>query len=137
MFSELISQLKKGTLPDPTSLKKRFDAALIKKIGVLRQPYMLWSADQKINPSAKHLLWAAILLENHENFKLIEGIIATEELERQKKTAQPVETIIQSHLDELQSLSLSVDLTDTLQKKLTAPVKIHQKSFSKSLCARA
>ena len=59
MFSEMISMLKQGKEIDLDLLRKRFDRALVKKIGVLRTPYPFWTSDPKINPLAKELLWRA------------------------------------------------------------------------------
>ena len=78
MFGQMVSDLKKGALPNNNALRKRFDAALIKKAGVIKTPYSFWPADPKINPQAKQLLWATILLQDNENCRIIEAIIATE-----------------------------------------------------------
>lgn len=88
MFAQMISDLKNGSLPDTTLLRKRFDAALVKKIGVIRTPYPFWPTDTKINPSAKHLLWAAVLLDDQENFRMVEAIISSELEEKQKAKGQ-------------------------------------------------
>ena len=85
----MVSALKNGTLPDANLLRKRFTAALVKKMGVIRTPYSFWPADTKINPPAKQLLWAAILLQDKENFKLIEAIISSELEEKQRTKGQP------------------------------------------------
>lgn len=82
MFDEMIAALKSGRLPPEADLKKRFDAAVVKKLGILKLPYPFWQNDQKINPAAAHLLWAAILLEDREKFHLVEGIINLEEAEK-------------------------------------------------------
>ena len=82
MFEQMVSDLRNEKLPECTLLRKRFEAALIKKLGVIRTPYSFWPADIKINPSSKQLLWAAILLDDVENFRIVEAII-TSELEEQ------------------------------------------------------
>ena len=90
MFEQMVSALKNGTLPDANLLRKRFAAALVKKMGVIRVPYSFWHADTKINPPAKQLLWAAILLQDKENFSVVEAIISTELEEKQRAKGHPV-----------------------------------------------
>ena len=89
MFTHIISDLKLGKLPDNNLLRKRFEAALIKKMGVIRTPCSFWSADTKINPPAKQLLWAAILLQDRDNFNVVEAIISSELEERQRAKGLP------------------------------------------------
>lgn len=78
MFSEMVAQLNKGQLPVEKELRARLEAAVVKKMGVLKTPYLCWSSDTKINPLTKHMLWAAILLGDREKVGLITGIIAAE-----------------------------------------------------------
>jgi len=78
MFEQMVSDLKNEKLPESTLLRKRFEAALIKKLGVIRTPYSFWPADRKINPSTKELLWAAVLLHDKENYRMIEAVILSE-----------------------------------------------------------
>ncbi len=85
----MVSDLKKGTLPESNLLRKRFAAALVKKMGVIKTPYSFWPADTKINPPAKHLLWAAILLHDRDNLSLVEAIISTEHAEKLRAKGQP------------------------------------------------
>jgi len=85
----MVSDLKLGILPEEYLLRKRFEAAIIKKMGVLRIPYSFWPTDTKINPPAKQLLWAAILLHDIENCKILEAIISTELEEKQWAKGQP------------------------------------------------
>jgi hypothetical protein len=84
MFEEMVSLLKQGKIIDLNLLKKRFDRALVKKIGVINTPYPFWTTDPKINPRTKELLWAAILLEDNENFRLLVNIAATEADEKKR-----------------------------------------------------
>ena len=80
----MISDLKKGVIPDNYPLRRRFKTAMVKKMGVIRTPYSFWSADRKINPATKELLWAAILLHDKENYRMIEAVISSELNEKQK-----------------------------------------------------
>jgi len=89
MFSHMISDLRYGKLPDNHLLRKRFEAALVKKMGVLQTPRSFWPADTKINPPAKQLLWAAILLQDKENYTVVEAIITTELEEKQRASGLP------------------------------------------------
>jgi hypothetical protein len=95
MFEQMVADLKEGTFPEKNLLRKRFEAALIKKIGVIKTPYSFWPADTKINPLAKQLLWAAILLLDQENLKTVEAIITTEleEKERAKGRTDSIQTL--------------------------------------------
>jgi hypothetical protein len=110
----MVSDLKNGTLPENNLLRKRFDAALIKKIGVIRTPYSFWPADSKINPPAKQLLWAAILLHDSDGFRLIEAVISTELEEKLKAKGQTdriqiitvkAQQLMQSYIDEFIELA--------------------------------
>jgi hypothetical protein len=88
MFGPIISDLKNGILPDNNLLRQRFEAALIKKMGVIRTPYSFWPADTKINPHAKQLLWAAILLQDKEKFEIVRAIISSELEEKLRAKGQ-------------------------------------------------
>lgn len=89
MFSQMVYELQSGKMPESNLLRKRFEAALTKKMGVIKTPYSFWPVDTKINPSAKQLLWAAILLHDKENFRVVEAIISTEIEEKQRAKGQP------------------------------------------------
>jgi hypothetical protein len=125
MFSHMVSEIKNGRLPDKSQLRKRFEAALIKKIGVIKTPYSFWPADTKINPPAKQLLWAAILLQDKENFHVIEAIISTELEEKLrakgkgasiKEITDKVQALRQEYLQELVDLAPEPVFTGELQR---------------------
>ena len=129
MFAHVISELKIGILPDNKTLRKRFDAAMIKKMGVIRTPYSFWPADTKINPPAKQLLWAAILLQDKENFKVVEAIISTELEEKQMAKGQPenmeslaakTHQLIQIYISEFIELTPDTTFRETLRQKAAA-----------------
>ena len=114
MFEQMVFDLKNGTLPENNLLRKRFEAALVKKMGVIRTPYSFWPADTKINPPAKQLLWAAILLQDKENFNVIEAIISSELEEKQGTKGQPdsikaltakVQQLLQAYIHEFIELA--------------------------------
>ena len=113
MFDQMVSELKSGIIPESSLLRRRFEAALVKKIGVIRTPYSFWPADRKINPSAKELLWAVILLNDMENFNVIEAVITTELEEKQKAKGVP------ENFD-----ALSVKAKELLQEYITAFVEL-------------
>ena len=127
MFEPMVSALKNGELPETNLLRKRFEAALVKKMGVIRTPYSFWPLDTKINPSAKQLLWATILLHDKENLKIVEAIISTELAEKQGATAQsgsiPVglaaktQQLLQAYLHEFIELAPTETFRNTLKKK--------------------
>lgn len=77
----MLKTLTAGQLPEPRELEKRLSIALVKKMGILKQPYLIRPQDPKINPPAEHLLWAAVLLEDNEKFSLAADILYTEKLE--------------------------------------------------------
>ena len=123
MFDEMVSLLKKGEMVQLDLLRKRFDLALIKKIGVIKTPYSFWSADKKINPASKELLWAVILLEDKKDYMLVEGIITTELDERQKVSGQSnnnpsVQKVIDIFIREFFQLSPSVKFRKFLEQKV-------------------
>ena len=127
MFDDMISQLKNGEITPKVQLRKRFDGAMVKKLGVLKTPYSFWPSDKKINPSAKELLWAAILLEDKGNLRLTEGIIATEVTEKQKASgqylvnsdiAQASQQITTTCIDELLDLAPTKDFRNKLENKI-------------------
>ena len=77
MFSEMIAAIQTGTV-DRREIGRRLHVALIKKRGVLQQPYLCRTADPKINPAAWQMLWAAVVLADRKQFAEIEQIIAVE-----------------------------------------------------------
>src|SRR5210317_817896 len=129
MFDEMVSLLKQGEMVQSGLLRKRFDRALIKKLGVIKTPYSFWSSDKKINPSSKELLWAAILLNDRENYKIIEAVISSELAEklRAKGMQKNIEALsnqasglMQDYIAEFLELAPS----ETFKKKLLQYVKI-------------
>jgi hypothetical protein len=123
MFEEMVSLLKQGQIQQPDLLRKRFDRALIKKLGVIKTPYSFWSSDKKINPDSRELLWAVLLLEDRENFMLVEGIVFTELDERQKVSGHidndiSVQHIIDVFIQEFFQLSPSVKFRKRLEQKV-------------------
>ncbi|GEM_PF-4454073 len=67
---------------DPAALRQWFSLALVKKLGVLRQPYHCRTADAKINPPAGLLLAAALLLDDGEAVATALGVLQAEDEER-------------------------------------------------------
>jgi hypothetical protein len=78
MFREILESLKEGVLPSAGSLRRRLTLALVKKTGILQQPRACWSNDPKINPEARHMLWAAVILEDDEAIGLAAGLLSLE-----------------------------------------------------------
>ncbi len=78
----MIAALGRGEIPDTAELKARFKLAVIKKNGVLQQPFLCRSNDPKINPPARDLLWAAIVLEDRTGIATVSAIITAELLDR-------------------------------------------------------
>ena len=129
MFDEMVSLLKKGEMVQSSLLRKRFDRALIKKLGVIKTPYSFWSSDKKINPSSKELLWAAILLNDTENYKIVEAVISSELAE--KLSAKGMQKSIEALSNQASGLMqdyiaefLELAPSGTFKKKLLQYVKI-------------
>jgi len=129
MFEEMVSLLKQGKMPQPDLLRKRFDRALIKKLGVIKTPYSFWSSDKKINPAAKELLWAAILLNDIENYRMVEAVITSELEEKQRARglhdsieilADKVNQLMRDNITEFLDLAPSQTFRKILQQKLQA-----------------
>ena len=129
MFAEMVSGLKSGILPQNDLLRKRFDRALTKKLGVIKTPYSFWSSDKKINPSAKELLWAAVLLDDKENYRIMEAVITSELEEKQKARglhcsidalSNKAKLLIHDNITEFLDLAPSETFRKILQQKLQA-----------------
>jgi len=123
----MISDLKKGIIPDNSPLRRRFEAAMVKKMGVIRTPYSFWSTDRKINPSTKELLWAAALLHDKDNYRMIEAIVLSELDEKQKAKglqnssndlSYKVEQTMQDYITEFLGLAPSEAFLKILQQKV-------------------
>ena len=129
MFEQMVSDLRNEKLPESTLLRKRFEAALIKKLGVIRTPYSFWPADPKINPPSKQLLWTAILLHDKENFRMVEAIISSELEEKLRAKGlqtsindltHKVEQTMQDYIAEFLGLAPSEKFKKNLQQKVQA-----------------
>ena len=83
----MIADLKNGRLPEAAALAKRLQFAITKKLGVIKQPYLFWPPDPKQNPPAAHILWAALILEDRENFDLAADILMQEHYEKMASKA--------------------------------------------------
>ncbi|MBE9520373.1 MAG: hypothetical protein IME97_04520 [Proteobacteria bacterium] len=135
MFDEMVSLLKQGEMVQLDLLRKRFDGALVKKLGVIKTPYSFWSSDKKINPAAKELLWATILLEDRDNFMLVEGIIVTEldeklrakGLQNSTDHTHKVEQTMQDFIAEFLGLAPSAAFKKILQQKLSEVVNLYSR----------
>ena len=132
MFNQMVSDLRNGIIPEDYPLRRRFDTAMIKKIGVIRTPYSFWPADKKINPPTRELLWAAVLLHDIENYRMIEAIITSEleEKQRAKGMHNSIETlsnevgkILQDYITEFLGLAPSEAFKKNLQQKVQAVIK--------------
>ena len=129
MFNQMVSDLKLGILPEEYPLRKRFEAAIIKKMGVIRTPYSFWPADRKINPSTKELLWASVLLNDQENYRMIEAFISSELEEKLRARGlqnsgndltDMAEQTLQDYIAEFLGLAPSETFKKILQQKVTA-----------------
>jgi hypothetical protein len=81
MFSHMIAALGDGEMPEPAALRKRYDFAVTKKLGIIKLPPAFWMRDPKINPRSDHLFWAALLLKDRERIDMALSIMAIEQAE--------------------------------------------------------
>ena len=132
MFDQMVSNLKKGIIPEDYPLRNRFETALVKKIGVIRTPYSFWPTDRKINPSSKELLWAAVILHDKENYSTIEAIISSELEEKLRAKglhnsindlAHKVAQTMQDYMGEFIELAPSETFRNLLQQKVQEVIK--------------
>jgi hypothetical protein len=87
MFSEMVAGLARGLLPDEGLLRRRFDMAMTKKMGIIRLPPPFWPRDPKINPRADHLFWASLLLLDRQRIDLALAVLAAEQAERLRSSS--------------------------------------------------
>ena len=83
MFTSIFTALKQGRNPDLELLRRHFDLAMTKKLGVVKLPPAFWMQDTKINPRADHLLQAAMLLGDRERCGLAVSVLAVEVAEQE------------------------------------------------------
>jgi len=92
MFTAIFAALEQGQAPDFELLRRRFDLAMTKKLGVVQLPPTFWMQDSKINPRADHLLQVALLLGDRERCELAVSVLAVEISEQ--KTGPPLEAAV-------------------------------------------
>lgn len=88
---------------------------MIKKEAVLALPPPFRVSDPKINPNAKHMIWAAILLEDSELFAITTSIFITE-LSSQHR--QYTKQDHQQHIDNIISELPEVPQNSSIQKQV-------------------
>ncbi|WP_457574142.1 hypothetical protein [Desulfolithobacter sp.] len=93
MFDEMLAGLGQGRWPDLDTLVRRFDVAMTKKLGVVRLPPAFWMRDPKINPDAKHLVWASFALGDRQRCDLALSALAVEEGVRPGADYDPDDTL--------------------------------------------
>ena len=82
MFSEMIKDLQSGSEPALPPIRQRLQAAMVKKLAMMRLNKEFQHNDSKINPETEHMLWAAILLEDHDAVETLASILLTEAYDR-------------------------------------------------------
>lgn len=114
----MINQLQMGEIPPAAPHTSLLKVALIKKQGVLQQPPACWSSDPKINPDAKHLLWAAALFGNEDDLHTAAGIMVNEMISRPgKKEAGYELSFVNEKLMEVVDLAPTSEFAAVLKKK--------------------
>ncbi len=108
VFSELFDEVARGNTVAPDQLRRIFDIAITKKLGVVKLPPSFWMQDPKINPRVDHLLWAALLLDDGERVALAFSALAVEHEEQQKKKSpeerEPIGRVLDQYLQQLLTL---------------------------------
>lgn len=124
MFTTLIEDLKQGNKPDLKALRQRLQLALIKKKAMMRLQPQFRHNDTKINPESRHMLWAALLVDDQESVTTLLDIMITEAYDcfEARRGAMGASTTPPS-LEEL--------LTDTLQRLLATATDPSTKSLLK------
>ena len=121
MFTEMIHSLRQGVLPDSGLLRKRFDIAMTKKLGVIRLPSAFWMSDPKINPRADHLLMAALLLASQECVELATSVLASELIAR--PGTEELDILLPRTLQQIQSdlsaLSPDEEFSEVLRERIS------------------
>lgn len=120
MFTKMINALRQGELPQEPELAKRLSLAVVKKLGILQAPYLCRSSDQKINPSAVHLLWSAILVGDEEKVFLTADLAWTEELERRPQQQGGRDEYLGAILAELAALVAGTAAAEPLRLRIDA-----------------
>lgn len=115
MFSQMISDLKNNLLPEKKRLRGIMHIAMIKKEAVLTLPTPFQVSDPKINPNAKHMVWASILLEDTELFAITKSIFITE---RSSKDSEYSEQAYQQITDTIVQELIEIPKNGDVQKRV-------------------
>lgn len=127
MFSTMIEDLKQRIEPAPGPLRQRLQAALVKKLAMMRLQREFQHNDNKINPSAEHMLWAAILLEDGEAMETLLAILSTEAHDRHtaqrgamaaRSSPPDLAEVVNASLHALLTLSTNKDINHLLKEKI-------------------
>lgn len=78
----MIEDLQSGLEPTLPLLRQRLQAAMVKKMAMMRLHKEFHHNDSKINPNTDHMMWAAILLEDHDAMETLATILLTEAHDR-------------------------------------------------------
>lgn len=123
----MIEDLKKGLTPDQGPLRQRLQAAMVKKLAMMRLQREFQHNDSKINPNSEHMLWAAILLEDDEAIETLITILITEahdQYEAQRgamdarRTPPESPEVVHSSLQRLLTISSGTKINNLLKYKI-------------------
>jgi len=118
MFSGMVHELVSGRKPESGLLEKRFDAAMTKKLGIVKLPPAFWMRDPKINPRADHLFWASLLIGDRQRVDLAISVIAAElevnsrgkKINLQRELVSTVQVLVGNLLDTMSDTVLRREL---------------------------
>jgi len=82
MFQNILLQLRQGATLDKKLLWQMLQAAQVKKMGILRMPYLCRPQDPKINPPVEQMLAVAAILGDEEQIRLSLDILLNEASEK-------------------------------------------------------
>jgi len=124
MFTEMLDTLRDSRMPDQELLRKRFDFAVTKKMGIISLPSAFWMGDQKINPRTDHLFWAALLLRDRQRIDLAFTVLSVELAEKSRlqgneclgMAARKARDLVRQLLDEIADPEAGQQLEQELKK---------------------
>ncbi len=123
----MIEDLQHGSVPDPGPLRLRLQAAMVKKLAMMRLHREFQHNDSKINPLSEHMLWAALLVEDDEAVETLAAILITEAHERYEAKRGAMDgrqsppegaEVLRASVQRLLSLGSSRELNHILKHKV-------------------
>lgn len=115
----MVMNLKQSIMPEILTLGKRFDFAMMKKVGVVKRPPTFWVKDPKINLRSGHIYWAALLLLDFGRIEKARAVIAVESA----AGCQPVGERLEETIVEITSQLLACISDSGKRRKLSRQIR--------------